>query len=742
MSGSAWAREQWDKLHALNFPPDWSEEERSISGELLLEIILDPRWARGPVGLVIMNAVVTTRVSYRHAEINSEVTFKSCVFNGEFVMPLTHFRKGARFLSCTFEQDVILTGAQAPEMQFGGTNQKATVFRGGVQCIGLRISGNLYADNAEFQNKEKPVFFSHAKIEGSAFFRHVHFHGLAYFDGIEVDGQLSCKGVRCLEENSPVHFTAMRIGREAFFNDAIFLSCIEFGGAKVGHQIVFTKAQLLNEKEAGNFDGVQVGGEAIFGEALCQGTMNFRGADISGRFIGSKAQFTSRTGSVIFNGARLRRGAFFQGTTFQGSADFTRAEIGVNLECQGVKFANPESQVAFNGITIGGSGYFQDAVFEGAVSFTCSGVGGQLVFDRSQFHCKEEVAGFNGVSIKGGVFFEKVVFWGGLDFTGATIGSALEFQQAQFLSEKKEISFNGVMVTGNAVFVEAVFHGPVHFEASIIHNRFICERAKFLSAQAPANFIGLKVGGIALLGTSIFQGPVELRHCRFADGLSITGTKFSGFLNFSNTSVLGPLYVFSFTKSDGEMVFFNTQLPPQADLRGLTYERTDLEYYNRWKDWLRLRRTSNSYDPNPYLTLEHSFRLAGRNDIADRVHFSMRLAESEALWGQRRFGKWLGYVIWRFFVGYGVSGWRLLLWMIPLPTLLFIHCRLSEPSLNPLWVLYHTLDVFLPIDLGQKQYCNLEDLGGHTLRFMTELWGWLIIPAMLAYLGGFLKKKE
>ena len=230
--------------------------------------------------------------------------------------------------------------------------------------------------------------------------------------------------------------------------------------------------------------------------------------------------------------------------------------------------------------------------------------------------------------------------------------------------------------------------------------------------------------------------------------VSLIGAQFSKPLNLSNTSIAGTFYVYSMTGAGGNGIVHPTKLPPYADLRGLTFDRTDLEYGNRWQAWLSLRRSEDSHDPSPYLALESYFHRAGRDDLADRVHYEMRKAEGQALWRQGRWDKWTLNCLLRWAVGYGVYGWRLFIWagVVLVPAWLYFVVTLKQ-AIEPdkpvsLWSLIYTMDVFLPVNLNQEDLYNRPGPVFAIVKFATKLWGWIIIPLAMAQLAGFLKKKR
>lgn len=467
LRAEAWARERLQLAQSLAFAEKWPEDDRSISGEFLVEALLDPKWAKAPAGFSLVNAVVTTPLERRYAHVEGEICFENCVFDAEVSLPYARFERRVRFLGCTFKGNLDMRSCRVPDL--------------------------------------------------------------------------------------------------------------DFGESKKGASTVF------------------------------QGEANFFTSEITGQLMCNEAQFLSKTGGMNLNSAKISGNAFFQATIFQGAADFGHTEIGRNLVCQ----------------------------------------------------------------------------------------------EAKFLSDDSETIFDSLKVSGSAVFDKATF-----------------------------------------------LGPVDLGDCTFLRNLSLIGAQFSKPLNLSNTSVAGTLYVFSTTGAGRSESTIPTRLPPIADLRGLTYGRTDLEYDNRWQMWLSLRRSRDSFDPAPYLALESYLHQNGRDDLADRVHYEMRRAEGQAFWRQGRFDKWALNCFLRWTVGYGVYGWRLFVWtgIVLIPAWLFFVVNLKQ-AIDPdkpvsLLSLIYTMDVFLPVNLNQEELYNRPGAVFAIVKFVTKLWGWVIVPLAMAQLAGFLKKKR
>ena len=356
-------------------------------------------------------------------------------------------------------------------------------------------------------------------------------------------------------------------------------------------------------------------------------------------------------------------------------------------------------------------------------------VGGELRFEHCVF--KE------GVALPYARFHRRV------HFLGCTFRSSVDMS----FCCGSELGFEELRSDRSADSVPTVFWGNASLVDSTIGGHLHLEKVEFRGEDNIANLRGIKVEGVAFFDGSSFEGRLDLSYCTFLQSLVLVGVRFLRFCDLSKTSVGATLFVFAAPQQDGAWQTFDTQLPPEGDLRGLTYDRSDLGDDDRWRTWVDGMRRPGHFDADPYLTLERCFRRAGQDDLADNVHFKMRKDQGGHFWAQGRTYKWAINCLWRWSVGYGVKGWRLWGWAVPLPALLFVTllivCPWPHRSFDAVAALVlYTLDVFLPLDLHQGDVCGQLYPGVRMLKFVTELWGWLIVPAGLAQLAGLLKKAE
>jgi len=96
----AWAQIQLGALHPIDFPKEWSDEERSVSGEFVLKALLDSRWSEAPSSLILKNAIVTTPVEAVYAKLEADLEVRDCLFKSAIRLPCAKAARRLRFFGC------------------------------------------------------------------------------------------------------------------------------------------------------------------------------------------------------------------------------------------------------------------------------------------------------------------------------------------------------------------------------------------------------------------------------------------------------------------------------------------------------------------------------------------------------------------------------------------------------------------------------------------------------------------
>ena len=435
--------------------------------------------------------------------------------------------------------------------------------------------------------------------------------------------------------------------------------------------------------------------------ATVMGGVDFRGLKVDHQLDCDAIRLENPSGNFDLNGSEIGQTAFFRNAVFQGSADLSHLKIGLNLECNSVHFANPQAMPSFNSTVVGDSAFFPEAFFDGDLDFAYVSVD-QLVLDKARFTSKAGKARLDGVKARSGMLLR------------------------------------GVNVSGMLSMIGAESLGQIVFDDSYISNAGLFDLEGIRALY-----------GAALLRRCHFSGDISLAYSRFGRTLDVRDSLFGGTSSFRNARVDGDFLIAGTLGHDA------STLPPFLDARGFSFESTDLNENGTWRSWIRRRRSvSDAYDPEPYLTLERSFRRSGLDRVADEVHYELRLEEGRRLFSQIKnrgmFAKWIWNLILRATVGYGVYGARLLGWVLGIAAVVYAvawyaypsHLAATTKSPVEFSAALFAIDLLIPA-LGLKQTESWRPHGhvAHIL-LLLRLVGWLLLPLAAAQVTGLLKKRE
>ena len=687
-------------------------------------------------------------------------------------------------------------------------------FHGEVDARNIQVTSDLDFVRATFRAPDAQVSFEGARVGGAGLFYSCAFYGGATWRGAVVEDQLRMSGAEFHHPDAEVNLNGTK-ARGLFMREATFHGPVNLGYAEIGVNLEGGKARFLSTKHAVQLFNAKVGSSVLFHEAHFDGVVSLDDAAIKGAAIFdgvrfenavlcrravvedqlrfNNATFNSETGEVGLNGAKVR-GLFLRGAVMHGPLNAGYLEVSINVEGQGARFLGAGKAVAFFNAKVGSAMLFPKAEFQGPMSFEGASIGGSAIFDNAQFHLgvtgQRAVVGdqlrfndatfhspdrdvnLNGLKARG-VFLRGATFYGALNAGYAELALNLECARARFLGIDKKIELFNLKVGSRLNLPEADFGGPVDISEADVGGNLILAGSKFrrmLSGRsmkvvgdlvcdgaefdegAVFNIERAVVGGTFTLRRAWMRGPAGLGRCRFSRNVLLDSARFEGSLDFSGTSIGGTLHLYPESVDQrGDPA----SLPMTADIRGLTYDRTDLDMEDRWRQWIALRRGPGTFDPDPYLALERSLRKAGREDLADRVHYDFRRAEGRYLTNHalrdRRYDK----VVWNWFmrwtVGYGVRGYRLIYWTVAIFLMTWAliaigHARglLSPPPKDPtatFFALRQTVNALLPKVLsGGDPWTSAGWLSA--AEVVAAILTWILVPLAVAQLGGVLKKRE
>jgi uncharacterized protein YjbI with pentapeptide repeats len=398
---------------------------------------------------------------------------------------------------------------------------------------------------------------------------------------------------------------------------------------------------------------------------------------------------------------------------FMRHVSFNRASLAGNVTFDRSVF---EEDVHFNSMKVGHLILFRDAEFKDSVNFGAAEIAGDLLANGAQFENKEQKVRFDRMKVGGTAFFRDAEFEGPVNFGSADIASNFEAQGAKF---RQDASFDGMKVRESAFFTNAIFEGPVEFASADIASDFDAQGAKFQNKKEEARFIAMKVEGAASFNNAVFNGSVNFSYADFA------------WLQVSSP--------------------FWPKVAAQFQMQGMSYryiravpgnEGNEPESH---KALLRLADQS-AYTADVYGSLEKFFLQQGYRDDADRAFIAGKRRErKEKLHGFDWAGSWLLDKL----VGYGRHPWQA---SIPCAVLVALGCVLFSPRkmepqtptdaprvYNRFW---YSLGLFLPVVNLQSSDVWKPKSDCWFLRHYVRvqiLLGWILIPILLAAIGGLIK---
>ncbi len=310
---------------------------------------------------------------------------------------------------------------------------------------------------------------------------------------------------------------------------------------------------------------------------------------------------------------------------------------------------------------------------------------------------------------------------------------------------------------------------------------------------------GCRFGDVSWRGCN-FEFSSELKDCQISRDLRLSNTK-SRTQIFTNVSVEGDTVIqtcdfdsFRFERSTSRSLMFDllskkdpiakdavslrgshfgrlvfgayefredpaAMLPPQVDMVGCTYESLPVidsakNGEARWRFMKKLARSGYVYDPQPYYQLARQMRVAGRISEANRLQFEERQQAKMAARDEGRWPQYLGLVVLRWTIGYGIGAgyfWSLLwvLFFTVAGALVLAQTPVTDNLLMSwLWRLGASFEQVFPLAKLSPHYAAFfEEKVGNPLTFCQNAWfafqrlvGWLLAAFVVAGVAGLTQK--
>jgi hypothetical protein len=302
--------------------------------------------------------------------------------------------------------------SESRALYFSGAKISGSALLNGARALGqvrfrnAAIGGTLECDNAKLRSAAggyRALIFDHTRIEGVVRMRKLEAIGQVRFTSAETGGDLRLEGakLRCMDENGSNPNWDM--GGQALF----------FSRAKIEGSVFLSR-------------GFSAKGGVRFRSARIGGTLVFNGAHLERNVSeGQEVLFFSNStiaGNVIFN--HDEDGNCFEAT---GEVRFAVAQINGNVNCSGASFlASKGPALVVAGAKIGGHVYLHNGFnSSGAVNFDHASIDGNVECFGGDFNANESSAdalSFRSAAIKSALRLSREDKLSGEDKTSAIVG--------------------------------------------------------------------------------------------------------------------------------------------------------------------------------------------------------------------------------------------------------------------------------------------------------------------------------
>ena len=297
-------------------------------------------------------------------------------------------------------------------------------------------------------------------------------------------------------------------------------------------------------------------------DAVIEGFLDWKDVVFQSAVSFERCEFT---GDVDISEARFERKCELKKNLFLGELT-ARAAIfkrDLSLDNSWVTLA-----ATFRMAKVGGEASFQGAYFRGLTTF-------------EQFRCDGALR-CNCAFESEHKTLRPTGFYGGVSFLDADLRSSASFAGAQFWGDA---SFERMRTAGPAFFqsheqedltMQTRFFGPSRFLGMHVGQDLDFQGARL---SGPASFVGMRTGGGGLFGRdlagnrTVFEAGAYFPHVHFGAEANFNSVQFTGFTNFYNARVSGPLSFRPQPAIEGP----KTDGPPVEFLEGASFQDMHVE---------------------------------------------------------------------------------------------------------------------------------------------------------------------
>lgn len=716
----------------MNFDPTAPPDTRIVEASLIRKAILEGKPVQIEHGIIrgvlaLDSLHCQQQLSLLNCVIEEAVILSFSTFERNIDFTSTEFRRGARFESTGFEQDLVLNRCQFTDGDFMFDD---AVVDGRFLCRNASFGPTAIVsfESAHFVRK---AIFSESRFGRRAIFRNISFASSVEFSSVSFMSDVDFSGMTC---SSDIRFDR---GNKGSAVPSTFHASADFSGISVAGHTHFEDTRFMR---LASFKQAALSKDVSFQGAVFEQGVNFSGA---------------RFGPSEFYGLVCRESGDFSGTVFEGDVSFERgpdgtsaAEFGGNADFTGAEI---RGQFSFQSVVVRGDGSFNGAVI------------------KSDAYFNSEIAGHPGCAIEGEA-----------DFIGLQVGGDAVFDDAHF---EKGVALKRARLLQNGYFRRCLFKGIAEFSGFEISGDFHVNDSEF---QHDVNFQGARFRGEAQFQATQFRGHANFVDCEFAalalfsggdlqhltnfDSVTFEHSRFLGNARFEACSFGGPA---SFADASFRSLILEKeagQFASTVNLSGCKYDRI----VTNWERLLFIGSESRlaPYDREAGIQLESTLRKIGEDEKATDLYLRRKSVERRQKWKKKEYLPWFADAMYRAVANYGVRPRALFLsaallvaagtFIFSFPSTVTVAQPKQGEASSPVdWSRWKALGVsihqFLPIDVPVgsewKPSPALLDItvADHRIAsdcirptflatLLLRIPGWILVPLAVASLAGVLRR--
>ncbi len=301
------------------------EKDRKLSAHFLEDLLMGALPGVKPHrnGVRIMGAIIDEPIDLTDAQIPYRVWLDNCQFMSSATFLRTSFSGTILFDESTFKAEASFNSMKVGHDAFF----RKAVFEGSADFVGVGITSDFVADDAQFKNKEQGADFNSMKVRETASFKKAVFEGPVGFGSADIVSNFEAQNAQFKNKEQGASFSSMKVGHTAFFTKAVFEGPVDFVRAEITTSFVADETQFKNKQQGVSFSGMKVGADAFFRKAVFEGPVNFAAADIGGAFSADQAQFKNKEQEATFDSMKVGHTAFFTKAVFEGPVELSFSDF-------------------------------------------------------------------------------------------------------------------------------------------------------------------------------------------------------------------------------------------------------------------------------------------------------------------------------------------------------------------------------------------------------------------------------